>query len=144
MTSLILVVLALAAICFMVRLVLGPTLPDRVIAMDGLIVTGVATIAVRAMQTGDGAFLPVLVVLTLVGFVSTAAAARFVEWRSIELRDVSDHVDEHYPGGDDDGTRGDTTTAEAAVDDSAVDDSAVDDRSVDDSAEEPAGGSDDR
>jgi multicomponent Na+:H+ antiporter subunit F len=127
-TSLILVVLALAAVCFMARLVMGPTLPDRVIAMDGLIVTGVATIAVRAMQTGDGAFLPVLVVLTLVGFVSTAASARFVEWRSIELRDASSQVDEAYPGPDGDGTRGESTIAETAVDDSSGETGASDDR----------------
>lgn len=81
-----LIVLALAGVCFVVRLVLGPSLPDRVQAMDGLIVVGVAAIAVRAIQTGDGSFLPVLVVLTLVGFVSTAAAARFIEWRSLQLR----------------------------------------------------------
>lgn len=88
-------VLGLAAICFAVRLALGPGLPDRVIAVDGLIVTGVGAIAVRAMQTGNGAFLPVLVVVTLVGFVSTAASARFIEWRSIELRDGDPTV----PGG---------------------------------------------
>lgn len=137
MTSVILVVLALAAICFMIRLVLGPTLPDRVVAMDGLIVTGVSTIAVRAMQTGDGAFLPVLVVLTLVGFVSTAASARFVEWRSIELRDGSDEVEDQYPGGADDGTRGDATTAEAAVSHTEADETGETDPDT-------AGGSDDR
>jgi len=81
-----LVLLACAGACFVVRLALGPTLPDRVLAMDGLIVVGIAAIAVRAMQTGNGAFLPVLVVLTLVGFVSTAASARFIEWRSLQLR----------------------------------------------------------
>lgn len=78
--------LGLAGACFVVRLALGPTLPDRVLAMDGLIVVGIAAVAVRAIQTGDGAFLPVLVVLTLVGFVSTAASARFIEWRSLQLR----------------------------------------------------------
>ncbi len=81
-----LTVLAMAGVCFVVRLALGPTLPDRVLAMDGLIVVGVAAIAVRAMQTGNGAFLPVLVVLTLVGFVSTSASARFIEWRAVQLR----------------------------------------------------------
>lgn len=73
------VVLALAGAAYFSRLLRGPSLSERVIAMDGLIVVGVSAIAVHAMSTGNGAFLPVLVVITLVGFVSTAAAARFIE-----------------------------------------------------------------
>lgn len=71
--------LGLAAICFAVRLVRGPHLSDRVIGLDGLVIVGVSGVALRAMSTGSGAFLPVLVVVTLVGFVSTAASARFIE-----------------------------------------------------------------
>ncbi|MBK6855728.1 MAG: MrpF/PhaF family protein [Microthrixaceae bacterium] len=33
----------------------------------------------RAVESGDGSFLPVAVVLTLVGFISTATVARFIE-----------------------------------------------------------------
>jgi multisubunit Na+/H+ antiporter MnhF subunit len=72
-------VLLAAAACFGFRLLKGPTLADRVMAVDGLLVVGVSAIAVRAMQTGTGAFLPVAVVITLVGFVSTAVVARFIE-----------------------------------------------------------------
>ena len=73
------VVLALAAVGFGYRLLAGPSLADRVIGIDGLLVVGVSAIAVRAMQTGEGAFLPVAVVATLVGFVGTAVVARFIE-----------------------------------------------------------------
>jgi multicomponent Na+:H+ antiporter subunit F len=73
------VVLLLAAIGFFVRLLRGPSLPDRIIGIEGLVIVGVSAIAVQAMASGGGAFLPVLVVITLVGFVGTAAAARFVE-----------------------------------------------------------------
>jgi multicomponent Na+:H+ antiporter subunit F len=72
-------VLAAAAAAYLVRLVRGPGLSERVIALDGLIVVGISAVAVHAMSTGQGAFLPVLVVITLVGFVATAAAARFIE-----------------------------------------------------------------
>lgn len=75
------IVLGIAALCFAYRLVIGPTLSDRVMGLDGLVIAGVALIAVRAVATGDGSFLPVLVVVTLVGFVSTAASARFIEDR---------------------------------------------------------------
>lgn len=73
------VVLALAAVAYCSRLIRGPSLSARVIALDGLIVVGVSAIAVHAMATGGGSFLPVLVVITLVGFVGTAATARFIE-----------------------------------------------------------------
>jgi len=73
------VVLALAAVGFGYRLVAGPSLTDRVVGVDGLLVVGVSALAVQAMQTGEGAFLPVAVVATLVGFVSTGIVARFIE-----------------------------------------------------------------
>jgi multisubunit Na+/H+ antiporter MnhF subunit len=44
-------------------------------------VVGTISIAAQAMETGRGAFLPVLVVVTLVGFVGTAMVARFIEGR---------------------------------------------------------------
>jgi multisubunit Na+/H+ antiporter MnhF subunit len=74
-------VLMVAAICFAYRLARGPSLADRVIAVDGLVVSGVAAIAVNAMRTGNGSFVPVAVVLSLVGFVSTAIVARYIEGR---------------------------------------------------------------
>ena len=59
----------------------GPSLADRVIGIDGLIVTGMAPIIVQAMDTGQGAFLPSAVVLALVSFISTSVVARFIEGR---------------------------------------------------------------
>ncbi|HEX6570057.1 MAG TPA: monovalent cation/H+ antiporter complex subunit F [Acidimicrobiales bacterium] len=73
------VLVALAAVGFGYRLVAGPSLADRVVGMDGMLVVGVSAITLRAMQTGEGAFLPVAVVVTLVGFVSTSVVARFIE-----------------------------------------------------------------
>ena len=72
-------VLVMAAAGFSYRLLRGPAVADRLIGLEGLVLVGLAAIAVQAMATGSGAFLPVLVVLTLVGFVGTAAAARFIE-----------------------------------------------------------------
>jgi multicomponent Na+:H+ antiporter subunit F len=74
-------VLLVAGIGFGYRLARGPSLADRVLAVDGLLITGVAAIAADAMRTGRGAFLPVAVVITLVGFLSTAIVARYIEGR---------------------------------------------------------------
>lgn len=98
--------LGLAGLCFAVRLVVGPRLSDRVMALDGLVIVGVSSVALRAMSTGDGSFLPVLVVVTLVGFVSTSASARFIEGHSNRDRVVPDDesidLDPPRPGSSDD------------------------------------------
>jgi len=73
--------LAVAGACFFVRLVRGPTLADRVVALDGLVVTIVCTIVVDAIRRESSVFLDVAVVVGFVGFVGTAAAARFIEQR---------------------------------------------------------------
>ncbi len=75
------VVLVLAAALFAFQLLRGPSLADRVIGIDGLIVTGMALIIVHAMDTGHGSFLPSAVVLALVSFISTSIVARFIEGR---------------------------------------------------------------
>ncbi len=75
------VVLACAALCFFVRLLIGPSLSDRIVAIDGMLVVGVSAIGVDAVRSGVGSFLPVALLVTLVGFLSTAVAARFVAER---------------------------------------------------------------
>lgn len=71
--------LCVAAALFGYRLLRGPSLADRVLALDGMVATGVAMLIVRAVDSGDGSFLVVAVVFTLVGFISTATIARFIE-----------------------------------------------------------------
>jgi multicomponent Na+:H+ antiporter subunit F len=75
------VALGLAAALFGFRLLRGPSLADRVIGIDGMIVCGMSLLIVRAMDTGRGAFLPAAVVLALVSFISTSVVARFIEGR---------------------------------------------------------------
>ncbi len=73
--------LALAGALYLFRLMRGPSLSDRVIGIDGLIVTGMSLIIVQAMDSRNGAFLPVAVVLALVSFISTSVVARYIEGR---------------------------------------------------------------
>lgn len=76
-----LVGLALAAGMCLLRLVRGPSVPDRIVALDALLLVVVAGIAVGAAATGDGYFLALLVAVSLLGFVGTVSVARFVERR---------------------------------------------------------------
>ena len=75
------VLLALAGAGFFIRLVLGPSLADRVVALDGLVITSVAAIVLNSARLESDLFLDVAVVVGLVGFAGTAAAARFIEQR---------------------------------------------------------------
>jgi multicomponent Na+:H+ antiporter subunit F len=74
-----LTMLALAAILTFIRLVRGPTLPDRVIAIDLIGVLIVCLLVVVAAATAQQAFLDVAMVLALISFVGTVAYARYVE-----------------------------------------------------------------
>jgi multicomponent Na+:H+ antiporter subunit F len=76
------IVLLLAATLFAVRLLIGPTLADRVIALNGLLLVGMGAIAAYAVDTGNGDFLPALVAIVLVGPISTGMIARYMERRS--------------------------------------------------------------
>jgi multicomponent Na+:H+ antiporter subunit F len=73
--------LALAAAACLYRLVAGPTVPDRIVALDTLLYVVVLGIAVAAATSGDGSFLGVLVAAALLAFVGTTTVARFVERR---------------------------------------------------------------
>jgi len=73
--------LSLAAGLCVVRLVRGPSVPDRIVALDALLLVVVSGIAVGAAATGDGSYLAVLVAVALLGFVGTVTVARFVERR---------------------------------------------------------------
>ena len=75
------VVLVVAALLVLVRLVRGPSVPDRIVALDTLLQVVVAGIAVTAALTGDGSFLAVLVAVSLLGFLGSVTVARFVERR---------------------------------------------------------------
>ena len=78
-TTICLAGLALAVLLTLARLVLGPTVPDRIVALDTLLFLVAAGVGVQAARTGEGAYLNILVVVTLLGFVGTVTAARFVE-----------------------------------------------------------------
>ena len=80
-TTLTLGILAVAAALCLRRLVVGVSLPDRVVALDTILVILSAGIAVAAAGSGETAFLDAMVVVALVAFVGTSTVARFIEQR---------------------------------------------------------------
>jgi multicomponent Na+:H+ antiporter subunit F len=78
-TTTTLAMLAAAAALAFIRLLRGPTLPDRVVALDLIGVLVVCTVVAVAATTGRQVYLDVAMVIALVSFVGTVAYARYVE-----------------------------------------------------------------
>lgn len=79
-----LVLFALALVMTVVRIILGPTLPDRIVALDLLVGEVIGFIAAFSIKTGFATYVDVAVALGLVGFLATVAFARYVTGRRRE------------------------------------------------------------
>lgn len=66
------------------RLVLGPTLPDRIVALDLLTLLAVAFTAVFALGSGQKEHLDVALALALVAFLATLAFGRYIELKCLK------------------------------------------------------------
>lgn len=74
-------VLGVAATMCVARIVIGPSLPERIVASDTLLLVVVAGLGVGIAESGSGVNVTMLVVVALVGFVGTSFLARFIEAR---------------------------------------------------------------
>ena len=73
------VAIAMSLLLALYRLVRGPTLPDRIVAVDMLSFLVIAYIAVLVVLTRNVAFLDAASALALITFLSTVAFARYIE-----------------------------------------------------------------
>lgn len=71
-------VLSLSAALVLVRVIRGPSMLDRVMAVDVLIAVLVCGLGLEAAVNRHATTLPILVSLSLVGFVGSVSVARFV------------------------------------------------------------------
>lgn len=74
-----LILLSSALFLAFYRLVRGPSLPDRVIALDTIGTISVGFIAVYSIMTNRPVFLDIAIVLALIAFLGTVAFARYLE-----------------------------------------------------------------
>ncbi len=70
--------LTAAGLLTVVRIVLGPSVLDRVVATDVLVSIVVCAVGAHAALNGGSTTLPILISLSLVGFMGSVAVARFV------------------------------------------------------------------
>jgi|TARA_B110000211_G_scaffold183506_1_gene207979 multicomponent K+:H+ antiporter subunit F len=72
------ITLALGQILSMVRLVLGPTPGDRILALDTMVVNALGLVVVLGIHQGLQIYFEVSLLIAMLGFVSTVALARFI------------------------------------------------------------------
>jgi len=73
-----LVLVAVLCLLCSYRVIRGPTVPDRVVALDAIATNVVAIAMLFAIKTDRGLFVSVSLVLAIIGFLSTVAAAKYV------------------------------------------------------------------
>jgi len=71
------IMLGLAALLLVARISLGPTMLDRVVALDVLVAVLICGLALEAAIHRHTTTLPILGVLSLLGFVGSVSMARF-------------------------------------------------------------------
>ena len=72
-------ILAISLLLVFIRLFKGPTIVDRVIALDLLITIGVSIIAAYSISTQQSTFMDVAMILALIAFLSTIAFSFYLE-----------------------------------------------------------------
>jgi multicomponent Na+:H+ antiporter subunit F len=74
-------VLSLSLVLAFVRLVRGPSLSDRVVALDFISALAVSFIGLYTISSNNPVYLDAAVVIALIAFLGTVAFARYVEWQ---------------------------------------------------------------
>ncbi len=60
------------------RLVSGPCIADRVLALDTMVINAIALLILYGMSSGTEIYFEAAMIFAMLGFVSTVAYARFI------------------------------------------------------------------
>lgn len=77
-TTICFVLLGLAMLATIIRIIRGPTLADRILGLDTITILAVSVIGLFAATTGLTLYADIAIAVALVGFLSTAAFARYL------------------------------------------------------------------
>ena len=77
----ILPILALSILLVFIRFMIGPTISDRIVAVDLLITIGIGVIAVYSILTNQPTFLDIALIFGLIAFLGTVAYSTYIEKR---------------------------------------------------------------
>ncbi|PVA07221.1 K+/H+ antiporter subunit F [Thalassorhabdomicrobium marinisediminis] len=69
---------ALSTLMAMLRLVIGPSTGDRILALDTMVVNAIGLIVLLGIAQSSRLYFEAALIIAMLGFVSTVAYARFV------------------------------------------------------------------
>lgn len=73
-----LVVLSAGLLLAVVRIIIGPTIADRVLSLDLLTILALGFVGALTIRTGYTLYLDIAIALGLLGFLATVAFARYI------------------------------------------------------------------
>ncbi len=82
-----LLLISIAMLGFVYRLIIGPTTPDRVVALDAIGITLVSMVAILSILLDTNAFLEIILLIGILAFIGTVAFAKFLEKGVVIERD---------------------------------------------------------
>lgn len=74
-------IVGIAGLLFLTRLLLGPTVVDRIVALDALLVVVMCGVLLDAAYDRETIGIDTVLVIALLGFIGTGVLARYVEER---------------------------------------------------------------
>jgi multicomponent Na+:H+ antiporter subunit F len=74
--------LSISVIMILIRFIKGPTIIDRIIALDLMITTGIGFIGAYSILTNRSSFLDVAMILALIAFLGTVAFSYYIQKRN--------------------------------------------------------------
>ncbi|MDQ0143174.1 K+/H+ antiporter subunit F [Cupriavidus necator] len=74
-----LAILGLAFVLTLARLLRGPSLPDRIVALDTLNINAIALIVVLGISLDSALFFEAALLLAVMGFVATVALSKYLQ-----------------------------------------------------------------
>ncbi len=84
----------LGTVCAFVRMIKGPTLPDRVVSVDLITVFAVVIVGLIDLSTDSAPFIDVAFAIALVAFLATVAFAWYADQRTDQDSDPPSLEDE--------------------------------------------------
>ncbi|MBD9468936.1 K+/H+ antiporter subunit F [Pseudoxanthomonas sp. PXM01] len=76
-------VVAVAMLLALFRLVRGPTVPDRILALDTLFVATIAQLMLFGIYVGTAVYFEAALIIAMLGFVGTVVLSKYVLRRDI-------------------------------------------------------------
>lgn len=69
---------SLALVLSLVRLVKGPDLPDRILALDTLYINAIALLILLGLHLGSALYFEAALLIAVMGFVGTVALSKYL------------------------------------------------------------------